>query len=121
MTTCLPLPHLRLARSNSSRPHSLIPHDSTSSNARPNAGTTLHSALGIGVPSVWRDFDKMWAPRNRKIWRDIEVLIIDEVGSEPPERPCFSGRCTWVLRLELLSRFSNWPLFLTVTSSADLS
>jgi hypothetical protein len=46
---------------------------------------TLHSFAGCGVPSTVQDFEKCWRKDkkrkidNRKKWRDLAVLIIDEI------------------------------------------
>ncbi|GFR48015.1 hypothetical protein Agub_g9844, partial [Astrephomene gubernaculifera] len=43
-------------------------------------GTTLHSALGCGVPTEYRDFDKMMTQETRERIRGYEVLILDEAS-----------------------------------------
>ena len=55
-------------------------------------GTTLNSALGIGIPNEYSDFGKIWnvskkdkssgggGARKDRTWSTIEVLIIDEVS-----------------------------------------
>ena len=41
-------------------------------------GTTLHSALGIGVPGNYDDFRKMWGQKDKM--RKFKVMLIDEVS-----------------------------------------
>ena len=48
--------------------------------AIPIGGTTLHSAAGIGVPQRPRDFNRMWHLPVRRKWRNLEVLIVDEIS-----------------------------------------
>ncbi|BBN03582.1 ATP-dependent DNA helicase PIF1 [Marchantia polymorpha subsp. ruderalis] len=43
-------------------------------------GTTLHSATGIGVPRRIRDFARMYQTRVKTKWRNLKVLIIDEIS-----------------------------------------
>ncbi|CAM6122355.1 unnamed protein product [Calypogeia fissa] len=43
-------------------------------------GTTLHSVTGIGVPRRIRDFSRMYQSRLITKWRNMKVLIIDEVS-----------------------------------------
>jgi ATP-dependent DNA helicase PIF1 len=46
-------------------------------------GQTLHSLAGCGVPSVVSDFDKCL--KQKRMWLELAVLIIDEVSMiEPP-------------------------------------
>jgi len=44
------------------------------------SGQTLHSALGIGVPSTYRHFDRAQSDSNAARIRAWKVLIIDEVS-----------------------------------------
>ena len=44
------------------------------------SGTTLNSALGVGAPSLYRDFRNMHRPQNRTRVRRWETLIIDEIS-----------------------------------------
>eukprot|EP00934_Nitzschia_sp_Nitz4_P008073 Nitzschia sp. Nitz4//scaffold75_size92586//44390//46255//NITZ4_004854-RA/size92586-processed-gene-0.8-mRNA-1//1//CDS//3329557702//8063//frame0 len=41
-------------------------------------GQTLHSFAGIGVPTVYRDFDKV--KQKEFAWRNLKVLILDEAS-----------------------------------------
>ena len=43
-------------------------------------GQTLNSALGVGVPTVYRHFDRVMSERNRARVRRWRVLVIDEVS-----------------------------------------
>ena len=42
-------------------------------------GQTLHSFAGCNVPSTIADLEKCWCPDKAACWRDLDVLIIDEV------------------------------------------
>lgn len=41
-------------------------------------GQTIHSFAGCGVPETSKDFEKVWEKKNRKKWRDLEVMVIEE-------------------------------------------
>lgn len=41
-------------------------------------GTTIHSASRIGIPLIPEHFGRMWSVRKR--WRNLKVLIIDEIS-----------------------------------------
>jgi hypothetical protein len=41
---------------------------------------TVHSLAGVKVPQRYRDFGTMFSRVNSKKWRNIQVLVIDEVG-----------------------------------------
>ena len=41
-------------------------------------GQTIHSFAGCGVPETAKDFEKVWDKKNRKNWRDLEVMVIEE-------------------------------------------
>jgi ATP-dependent DNA helicase PIF1 len=41
---------------------------------------TVHSLAGVKVPQRYRDFSTMYSRVNSKKWRNIQVLVIDEVG-----------------------------------------
>ena len=41
---------------------------------------TVHSLAGVKVPQRYRDFGTMFSRVNAKKWRNIQVLVIDEVG-----------------------------------------
>jgi hypothetical protein len=41
---------------------------------------TVHSLAGVKVPQRYRDFKTMFSKINSKKWRNIQVLVIDEVG-----------------------------------------
>ena len=44
-------------------------------------GQTIHSLAGCGVPVTVTDFDKIWGDNDRKqAWRDLKVLLIDEIS-----------------------------------------
>jgi hypothetical protein len=43
-------------------------------------GQTLHSFAGCNVPSTIADLEKCWCPDKAACWRDLDVLIIDEVS-----------------------------------------
>jgi ATP-dependent exoDNAse (exonuclease V) alpha subunit len=43
-------------------------------------GQTLNSALGVGAPSLRRDFRAVLSPRNRPRMRQLDVLVVDEVS-----------------------------------------
>jgi ATP-dependent DNA helicase PIF1 len=43
-------------------------------------GMTIHSFAGCGVPKVATDFDKAWEGEKRNIWRQLEVLVVEEVS-----------------------------------------
>lgn len=43
-------------------------------------GTTLHSQCGVGIPRVYRDFDKVQGKNAAPRWARLKVLIIDEVS-----------------------------------------
>jgi ATP-dependent DNA helicase PIF1 len=43
-------------------------------------GQTIHRLAGCGIPNVAADFNKAWQPNKRKAWRDLEVLVIEEVS-----------------------------------------
>ena len=51
---------------------------STGTSALGVGGTTLHALAGCGVPSRAGDMQKCWS--KRKQWRDVDVLIIDEIS-----------------------------------------
>ncbi|KAG7363024.1 TPR domain protein [Nitzschia inconspicua] len=44
------------------------------------AAQTVHSLAGCGVPQSARDFEKLMSRWSVKKWREIEMLILDEVG-----------------------------------------
>ena len=44
------------------------------------SGCTLSSMAGIGVPLYDKDFDKLWTNANKRRWRELEILIIDEIS-----------------------------------------
>jgi ATP-dependent DNA helicase PIF1 len=44
------------------------------------AAQTIHSLAGCGVPQSARDFEKIMSRWNASKWRNIEVLVFDEVG-----------------------------------------
>ncbi|KAG0609116.1 hypothetical protein M758_8G159100 [Ceratodon purpureus] len=48
--------------------------------AIPIGGSTLHRATGIGIPRRPRDFNRMWDKPIRLKWRNLSVLIIDEIS-----------------------------------------
>lgn len=48
--------------------------------AIPIGGSTLHRATGIGIPRRPRDFNRMWHKPVRLKWRNLSVLIIDEIS-----------------------------------------
>lgn len=48
--------------------------------AIPIGGTTLHSASGIGIPLRPTDFNRMWHKPIRMKWRNLSVLIVDEIS-----------------------------------------
>ena len=41
-------------------------------------GQTIHSFAGCGVPETSEDFEKVW--KNKKKWRDLEVMVIEEIS-----------------------------------------
>jgi len=41
-------------------------------------GQTLHSFAGCGIPETQQDFQRVW--KERKRWRNIKVLLLDEVS-----------------------------------------
>ncbi|KAK9826266.1 hypothetical protein WJX74_003930 [Apatococcus lobatus] len=43
-------------------------------------GTTVHSAVGCGVPQTTQDFGRMWKADKRAKIRALKVLIVDEVS-----------------------------------------
>jgi ATP-dependent DNA helicase PIF1 len=44
-------------------------------------GTTLHSLVGIGVPVLNSDFEKLSQDKKiAQIWREIDAIIIDEIS-----------------------------------------
>jgi ATP-dependent DNA helicase PIF1 len=43
-------------------------------------GTTMHACAGIGRPVYAKDFQRMFQPRSREAWRQVEVWIMDEVS-----------------------------------------
>ena len=48
-------------------------------------GQTLHSLVGCGVPNTLKDVNKMWDQKNRRKWKRLDVLIIDEIFMSSPE------------------------------------
>jgi ATP-dependent DNA helicase PIF1 len=44
------------------------------------SGMTIHSFAGCGVPKVAADFDKAWEGEKRKAWRQLEVLVVEEIS-----------------------------------------
>lgn len=43
-------------------------------------GTTLHSFMGCGVPRKYSDFSRIWNPVTQDRFKNIKVLIIDEIS-----------------------------------------
>jgi ATP-dependent DNA helicase PIF1 len=43
-------------------------------------GMTIHRFAGCGVPKVAADFDKAWEGEKRQAWRQLEVLVVEEVS-----------------------------------------
>jgi ATP-dependent DNA helicase PIF1 len=43
-------------------------------------GQTIHRLAGCGIPEVAADFGKAWEINKRKAWRNLEVLVIEEVS-----------------------------------------
>ncbi|KAG0609115.1 hypothetical protein M758_8G159000 [Ceratodon purpureus] len=48
--------------------------------AIPIGGSTLHRATGIGIPRRLGDFNRMWDRPIRLKWRNLSVLIVDEIS-----------------------------------------
>lgn len=48
--------------------------------AIPIGGSTLHRAAGIGIPQRPKDFNRMWHKPVRQKWRNLSVLIVDEIS-----------------------------------------
>ena len=44
------------------------------------SGTTLHSHAGVGVPQRMADFQRMYGAEPSKRWRQLDVLIVDEIS-----------------------------------------
>lgn len=42
----------------------------------------MRCCTGIGVPITWKDFDRLqgFSKGRKGLWKDIEVLIVDEVS-----------------------------------------
>lgn len=47
-------------------------------------GQTLHSLAGCGIANTARDFDKLWKDVNKKKWRLLRALVVDEVSMIDP-------------------------------------
>lgn len=47
-------------------------------------GQTLHSLAGCGIPNTARDFEKLWKDANKKKWRLLRALVVDEVSMIDP-------------------------------------
>ena len=43
-------------------------------------GQTLHSLAGVGVPQHVSDFGRMWSGQKALAWKELKVLIVDEVS-----------------------------------------
>ena len=44
-------------------------------------GATLHSLAGSGVPKGAKDFGRIWSNKlSVKTWKNMDVLVLDEVG-----------------------------------------
>jgi len=40
----------------------------------------IHLLTGCGIANTCRDFEKLWNAKNKKKWRALKVLVIDEVS-----------------------------------------
>ena len=58
-------------------------------------GTTVHCAAGIGRVRFTDDFKRMGRSKNRQIWRDVAVWIVDEVSMLSGE--LFDGQSLYLL------------------------
>ena len=47
-------------------------------------GQTLHSLAGCGVANTAQDFGKLWKDANKKRWRGLKVLVVDEISMVEP-------------------------------------
>ena len=43
-------------------------------------GQTIHSFSGVGVPRMHSDFRRAWRPTAWRRWRQLQVLVIEEVS-----------------------------------------
>ena len=47
--------------------------------ALPN-GQTIHKFSGVGIPEIKNDFGNVWEPEKQYMWRNLKVLIVDEIS-----------------------------------------
>jgi len=43
-------------------------------------GQTIHSFAGCGVPETAEDFRKCWEKKHKKKWRDLDVMVVEEIS-----------------------------------------
>jgi len=53
---------------------------STGTSAIAVEGQTIHSFAGCGIPVLVKDFNKAWKKEKRKAWREVKVILLDEIS-----------------------------------------
>jgi len=75
-------------------------------------GQTLHSLAGCGIANTARDFEKLWKDANKKKWRLLRALVVDEVSMIDPSFLDFLDLQVRQVRANLARPFGGLQLVL---------